>query len=1081
MPIGTLNSNNGLSKRMDQTLGTDPMNPSMNDLTVRNLKVTGTVTGVSLSADGTTSNEDFTGTLEGAITGTQKDTQIAENVVDTQHIVNSAITKDKLSDDINDLLDKIGTLEAIINGQDESKDFENSEDPEDPEASRSINIASSRVTLAPNDVSTRSIRDGAVTTSKLADRAVTTVKIASGAVGLAQLSKEVTDKLNEMTGSTGVPTLADGSVTTAKLASKAVTSAQLADKAVTSAQLADKAVTSAQLADKAVTSAQLADNSVTSAQLADNSVTTSELANGAVTTAKLADNSVTSAQIADKAVGTSELADAAVTTAKLASKAVTSAQIADKTITAAQIADGVIPSSVSVSPESVVNAIKSSTLPSLRFEVASRFESLNIDERSRTVIPTITLPSEPISKTITDVTTGYRLTEYSNSLNSLETAYTDIGNLTDLNYTTFPSAPTSVDMTFYGALVDSTTASTVTNANNRIFTFNKFTRGRTFAQVYTEPQNQTARPADFVGPTNINFNWGVAAGNIGGGKAAAFVAGDHVISGDGKLFLFKSASEVVQVELSGLNCVILETRASTGAVKEIVLCTYDDTLGIRRYNGIDADNFDAVAAPGAGTSANGNYKIYISNATLNEDPIIGIFSIVANPGGGAVADGNLTAGNDTFAFTTTGFYTLTSGSDSLVARVFATTPGRLTKITTTGTSTLYVSGTILPAAAGVAIPAGSIGSTNNNNVLFRLNNLTVIRETSKSVTWGDSVMRTVNASGVVGLFNTTANILYRRDITGAAPTLIQIAAQADGSTFRTAVNGLYVISGFLRYYEGGLVAQGKVSPGTFLNNQRTALVTVADDSSISILNIVNDAISYGFPRSVRVKADANATYATPALANGVFFLDFDNRMAYRTTAQTNAGVANSYSVVPAGNYRILDMINPRGTTFIGLNGNTYDDMVITVDSTGKFVPMGTGEPTPYTICFNTTTSRYLRITANNTVPLLSTTAHITNALALVWDNRIKNFDDGTLVTTVSQGWYASQSNLYYVDSSNITGSLVAKNPSVNGKVVEKVFVDASDLVYTNGKVVNYTNGDVIAVNTLGLRVYFTESDGFRPV
>jgi hypothetical protein len=86
--------------------------------------------------------------------------------------------------------------------------------------------------------------------------------------------------------------LADGAVTSAKLAGLSVGTSAIQDNAVTAAKILDSSVGSVELANGAVTEPKLADNAVTAAKIADGSVGTSELANGSVIETRLADNSV---------------------------------------------------------------------------------------------------------------------------------------------------------------------------------------------------------------------------------------------------------------------------------------------------------------------------------------------------------------------------------------------------------------------------------------------------------------------------------------------------------------------------------------------------------------------------------------------------------------------------------------------------------------------------------------------------------------------------------------------------------------------------------------------------------------------
>jgi hypothetical protein len=136
-------------------------------------------------------------------------------------------------------------------------------------------------------IGTGELADGAVTTKKIRNKAITKAKLADGILGDFQLE--------------------NGSVSTAKLADKAVTRAKLANRAVGRAQLKTNAVTSGKLNDGAVTSTKLGTNSVQRIHIAPSAVTASELAGNAVNSSKIADNTVTAADIGTDAVGSSEL------------------------------------------------------------------------------------------------------------------------------------------------------------------------------------------------------------------------------------------------------------------------------------------------------------------------------------------------------------------------------------------------------------------------------------------------------------------------------------------------------------------------------------------------------------------------------------------------------------------------------------------------------------------------------------------------------------------------------------------------------------------------------------------------------
>lgn len=91
--------------------------------------------------------------------------------------------------------------------------------------------------------------------------------------------------------------LRNGAVTAAKIRNEAVIGAKLAPGAVGSTQLLDGAVRSVDLGGGVVTSGKLKNGAVTDEKLANSAVTNSKLAANAVATGKLQDGSVTVAKL----------------------------------------------------------------------------------------------------------------------------------------------------------------------------------------------------------------------------------------------------------------------------------------------------------------------------------------------------------------------------------------------------------------------------------------------------------------------------------------------------------------------------------------------------------------------------------------------------------------------------------------------------------------------------------------------------------------------------------------------------------------------------------------------------------------
>ncbi len=205
-----------------------------------------------------------------------------------------------------------------------------------------VKITDANVTLAkmaPNSVGSGNIVDGSVLTAKIADANVTTVKIADGNVTTAKIAGASVTLAKMAPNSVGSGNIVDGSVLTAKIADANVTTAKILDGNVTTAKLADGGVTTAKIADANVTLAKMAPSSVGTSNIVDANVTTAKIADANVTTAKIADVNVTTAKLADNAVTTVKILDANVTTAKIADLNVTTAKLADNAVTTAKIAD----------------------------------------------------------------------------------------------------------------------------------------------------------------------------------------------------------------------------------------------------------------------------------------------------------------------------------------------------------------------------------------------------------------------------------------------------------------------------------------------------------------------------------------------------------------------------------------------------------------------------------------------------------------------------------------------------------------------------------------------------------------------
>ena len=253
------------TEKLDASGGID--GAVLKDRSIDGVKIKyGTITGSS--KDPSTGNVNPGNIAQHTITGFE----IAEgnNGVDTNNIVDHAITTDKLHD-------------------------------------ASVNTAH----IITGAVTTDKLYDGAVTTDKLGASAVTESKIAASAVTTGKI--------------------ADHAVTTDKLDQQAVTTAKIADNAVTTGKILDGNVTTIKIADGNVTTAKIANGNVTTAKIADGNVTTAKIADGNVTEGKLATDAVTTDKIKNGNVTEGKLADGAVTTAKIGANAITPAKVSNDT------------------------------------------------------------------------------------------------------------------------------------------------------------------------------------------------------------------------------------------------------------------------------------------------------------------------------------------------------------------------------------------------------------------------------------------------------------------------------------------------------------------------------------------------------------------------------------------------------------------------------------------------------------------------------------------------------------------------------------------------------------------------------
>ncbi len=292
----------------------------------------------------------FSGTLAGDVSGTQKATVINSSAVTTDKIADDAVTTGKITD------------AAITNSKLATWAVS---------AGKIADDAVTTSTISDENVTTSKLSNGAVTNEKLGTSSVTDDKVANG-ISYTKLTGAPTSLPpsgaagGDLSGSTYPnPVVAANAITTTKINNGAVTTAKIADANVTNGKLADGSVSSAKIQDGAIVNADVATgaaidysklnlaNSIVAADLTTNAVTNAKIADNAISATKIADGAILTIKLADGSVLTAKIADGAITTPKIADGNVTTAKIADGAITDAKVANGIAYSKLSGAPTSL--------------------------------------------------------------------------------------------------------------------------------------------------------------------------------------------------------------------------------------------------------------------------------------------------------------------------------------------------------------------------------------------------------------------------------------------------------------------------------------------------------------------------------------------------------------------------------------------------------------------------------------------------------------------------------------------------------------------------------------------------------